>query len=155
MHTIDRATPADAAAMFALQQRSFAEEARRSGEHQIPPMLETQAAIAAHIQQQVALVARQGDAIVGAVRGVVEGGVCTVRALVVDPACQGRGIGSALVKALEAALPQVARFDLKTNMVMQDNVPFYLKHGYRVTEYAQVSDLVTLALMTKDGPARP
>ena len=54
-----------------------------------------------------------------------------------------------LLKALEDSLPNVARFDLTTNTVMEGNVPFYERHGYRVTELTRYSEGVTLAQMSK------
>jgi len=159
MPTITRPQPGDAAAMHALQQKAFAEEGRRSGTTDIPPLTETVEGIAAHIQTQTALVAREGDAIVRSVRGVVTDGTCTIRALVVDPVCQGRGIGSRLLRALEAELPDVKRFELTTNMVMENNVPFYERHGYVVYETIQHSEIIRLALMSKhvqqDDDAQP
>jgi ribosomal protein S18 acetylase RimI-like enzyme len=149
IHRISRATPEDASAMLAIQRRAFAEEGRRSASVELPPLTETLAAIEEHIRHQTALTARDGARVIGAVRGIVADGVCTIRALVVEPEYQGRGIGTALLEALETSHPQVARFDLTTNTVMEGNVPFYERHGYRVTERKRYTDAVTLAHMTK------
>ena len=149
MPTISRPHPHDASAMHALQQKAFAEEGRRSGTTMIPPLTETVEAIAAHVVTQTALVAREGDTIIGSVRGVVTDGVCTIRALVVDPAHQGRGIGSTLLRALESELADVQRFELTTNMLMENNVPFYERHGYSVYETIQHNEIIRLALMSK------
>jgi ribosomal protein S18 acetylase RimI-like enzyme len=149
MHTIRRAILEDAPTMFDLQRRAFAEEGRRSGTQNIPPLTELLDAVIEHIHKQTALVAWDHGKIIGTIRGIVKGRVCTVRALAVEPANQGRGIGSALLNALEHALPDVEQFDLTTNTVMEGNVPFYERHGYRVTELTRHSDLVTLAQMTK------
>lgn len=156
MPTITRATLADAPAMHDLQMRAFAEEGRRLQRFDIPPLTETVATIAEHIATQTALTARLDGRIVGCVRGITADGVCIIRALVVDPAHQGKGIGSSLLAALERALPAVARFDLTTNPVMEGNVPFYERHGYRVTEITQHSPAITLAQMSKHaaGTAR-
>jgi predicted N-acetyltransferase YhbS len=149
MHTISPAILEDAPTMLDLQRRAFAEEGRRSRSQDIPPLTELLDAIIEHIHQQTALIARDNGKIIGTIRGIVKGRVCTVRALAVDPANQGHGIGSALLKALERALPDVAQFDLTTNTVMEGNVPFYERHGYRVTGLTRYSELVTLAQMTK------
>jgi predicted N-acetyltransferase YhbS len=151
MYTIGRAILEDAPTMLDLQRRAFAEEGRRSGTQDIPPLTELLDAVTEHIEKQTALVARDNGKIIGTIRGIVKGRVCTVRALAVDPANQSRGIGSALLKALERALPEVARFDLTTNTVMEGNVPFYERHGYRTIELTRHSELVTLAQMTKAG----
>ena len=135
--------------MLDLQRRAFAEEGRRSGSQDIPPLAERLDAVIEHVQNQTALVARDNEKIIGTIRGLVNGQTCTIRALAVDPAHQGRGVGSALLEALERALPHVAQFDLTTNTLMEGNVPFYERHGYRVDELTRHSDLVTLAQMTK------
>jgi predicted N-acetyltransferase YhbS len=149
MYTIRPAILEDAPTMLGLQRRAFAEEGRRSGSQDIPPLTELLDAVIEHIHQQTALIAVDNGKIIGTIRGIVKGRVCTVRALAVDPANQGRGIGSALLKALERALPDIAHFDLTTNTVMEGNVPFYERHGYRVTGLTRYSELVTLAQMTK------
>jgi len=155
MYTIRRANLGDAPTMLDLQRRAFAEEGRRSGTQDISPLAELLDAVIEHIQNQTALVARDNGKVIGTIRGIVKGRVCTVRALAVDPANQGHGVGSSLLNALERTLPDVAQFDLTTNTMMEGNVPFYERHGYRVNELTRHSELVTLAQMTKivDGDA--
>jgi tRNA (guanine37-N1)-methyltransferase len=155
MYSITRAIPEDAPVMLDLQRRAFAEEGRRSGTQDIPPLTESLDAVTDHIRSQTALVARDEGKIIGMIRGIVNGRICTVRALAVDAAYRGQGLGSALLNALERTLPQVARFDLTTNTVMEGNVPFYERHGYRTIELTRHSEVVILAQMTKavDGDA--
>lgn len=153
MITIRPASLDDARAMLQLQRRAFAEEGRRTGRledgSEIPPLAESVDSIVGHIQDQMALVATDGDRIVGAVRGVVTARICVVRALVVDVAYQGRGVGSSLLKALESRLEDVDRIDLTTNTLMENNVAFYERHGYRVTEVTRHAGRIPLAQMTK------
>jgi ribosomal protein S18 acetylase RimI-like enzyme len=155
MYSISRAILEDAPTMLDLQRRAFAEEGRRSGSQDIPPLAEPVEAVVEHIEKQTALVARDNGKIIGMIRGIVNDRVCTIRALAVDPAYQGHGIGSALLNSLERMLPGIAQFDLTTNTVMEGNVPFYERHGYRTVELTRHSELVTLAQMTKavDGDA--
>lgn len=155
MYTIGLAILEDAPIMLDLQRRAFAEEGRRSGSQDIPPLTEPLDAVIEHIQKQTALVARDNGKIIGTIRGIIKGRVCTIRALAVEPAKHGLGVGSALLSALEHTLPDVAQFDLTTNTVMEGNVPFYERRGYRVIELTRHSELVTLAQMTKavDGDA--
>jgi ribosomal protein S18 acetylase RimI-like enzyme len=149
MFTVRPAKLADAAAMHELQQLAFAEEGRRSGTREIPPLLEDLASIMQHIEHQIALVAARDETVVGCVRGVVGEHAFTIRGLIVHPSCQGQGVGSTLLKALEAALPASTRIDLITNTVMEGNVPFYERHGYRVTETTTPIPGITLAHMSK------
>ena len=151
MPTILPATPADAATILAIQKRAFAEEARRCDDWEIPPLTEPVEAVVGHIETATVLTARDGTQILGSIRGLVAGEVCTIRALSIEPGHQGAGIGSALLAAIEHAHPHVARFELLTNNAMQDNVRFYQRHGYRVVELLPHSDRIVLAAMHKDG----
>lgn len=153
MYTIVPATPGDATAILDIQRRAFAQEARLSDNWEIPPLTEALGAVAAHIQSQTVLTARDGNDIIGSVRGIVAGTVCTIRGLSIEPAHQGRGIGSSLLRAIEIAHPHATHFELTTNTVMEGNVRFYERHGYRITELTRYSDRITLARMRKTAVA--
>lgn len=152
MISIQRARPEDAETLHAIQMRAFDEEGRLSEDRDIPPLTEPIADIAHHIREQTVLVAREGERIVGAARGLVEGAVCTLRGVIVEPDCQGRGIGAALLRAIEAAHPDVVRFDLTTNTLVPGNVAFYERHGYQVVERTKYKARIVLAQMSKPGP---
>jgi ribosomal protein S18 acetylase RimI-like enzyme len=153
MHTIRRATLADAAVILGVQKRAFAEEGRRCEDREIPPLTETLEAVAAHIETQAVLVACHGTEIVGSVRGIRSGPVCTIRALSIAPEHQGRGIGSSLLRAIELAHPMATLFDLLTNTAMPGNVRFYERHGYEVRELRRHSEKIELAYLTKASAA--
>jgi GNAT superfamily N-acetyltransferase len=146
------ATPEDAGTILAIQKRAFAEEARLCGRPDIPPLTETLEAILAHIQNETVLTAREEGRIVGSVRGIVSGSVCTLRALAIEPAMQGRGLGTLLLSAIECAHPLVTRFELLTNTVMAGNIRFYERHGYRVEGIESYSETISLARMGKAAP---
>lgn len=143
------AEPADAPAMLALQKLAFEPEAQAIQAWDIPPLQETADDLVAHIRHATALKAMDGDRLVGAVRGVVTGPSCLVRALVVAPHLQGQGLGGRLLRAIEDAHPAVERFDLTTNMAMVGNMRFYLRHGYEVVDQVQPRPHVRLAIMRK------
>ena len=73
MHTIGPAILEDAPTMLDLQRRAFAEEGRRSGSQDIPPLTELLDAVIEHIHQQTALIARDNGKIIGTIRGIVKG----------------------------------------------------------------------------------
>ena len=139
----------DAPALHALQMIAFAPEGRALGTFEIPPLQETVAAIREHIRTATVLKAMDGGRLLGAIRGIVEGDTCLIRGVIVAPEAQGRGLGARLLQAIEAAHPQVARFDLTTNTIMLGNVRFYLRNGYEVVEQIQHSPTIRLAFMRK------
>jgi GNAT superfamily N-acetyltransferase len=147
--TIVPARVEDAPALLALQRLAFEPEARACQSREIPPLMETAADIESHIRAATVLKAMDGDRLVGAIRGIVAGDACLVRVLVVSPDQQGRGLGARLLAAIERAHPDVARFELTTNMIMVGNVRFYLRHGYEVVEQVQHSPTIRLAFMRK------
>ena len=149
MTTIVPAHVDDAPAMLALQHVAFEPEARACGSREIPPLQETVAGIQAHIRTATVLKAMDGERLVGAIRGVVAGDTCVVRVLVVAEDQRGQGLGARLLQAIEDAHPDVARFELTTNMIMPANVRFYLRHGYEVVEQVQHAPTIRLAFMRK------
>lgn len=151
MLTIHRASESDVQMMHGIQMRAFEEEGRRCGTPEIPPLLEQPDSILNHVTSHLALVAKQGSTIVGCIRGVLEGQICTVRALVVEPSMQGKGIGSRLLRALEAEVRHMERINLTTNTLMEGNVKFYERHGYRVIARTQHMPGVELAHLTKSA----
>ena len=149
MTTIVPAQLDDASALLAMQQVAFEPEARACDDWAIPPLQETVAGVREHICTATVLKAVDGDQLLGAIRGIVSGGTCLIRVLVVAEQARGRGLGARLLRAIEDAHPQVERFELTTNMIMVGNVRFYLRHGYEVVEQVQHSATIRLAFMRK------
>ena len=153
MHEILRATAADAPLIRDLKLRAFAEEGRLSASMEIPPLTETLSAIELDIRTQTVLVVRDAQRIVGSARGIMTGTVCTIRAVCVEPSHHGKGLGGALLQAVEQAHPDVERFELTTNTLVPGNVAFYERRGYRVTELTRYTGKIVLAQMRKDKGA--
>ena len=74
--------------------------------------------------------------------------------MLVDPSCQGRGIGGALLAAVEQLHPEVERFELTTNTLVPGNVQFYERRGYVVHERVHYAGQIVLAQMRKPNPAK-
>ena len=152
VHICD-ATPEDAEAILALQKIAYQGEARRYDDWTIPPLVETLDGLRDQIGRHVVLKAVVDGRLAGSVRGVVRGDVCEVCRLSVDPALQRRGIGSALIEAVERRFPDIAAFELFTGNRSVENLRLYDRHGYRHARTKVLSAAVSLIFLRK--PARP
>ena len=143
------AEPADAEAIHALQILAYQSEARRYDNWSIPPLVESVESVREHIARHVVLKAQIDGRLAGSVRGVVEDGVCLVGRLIVDPALQQRGIGTALLDAIETRHPDVTAFKLFTGDRSEGNLRLYRRHGYVETHRQPVSSEVSLVFLRK------
>jgi ribosomal protein S18 acetylase RimI-like enzyme len=147
------AVAGDADAIFALQRLAYESEARRYDNWSIPPLVETLDSVRAHIETHAVLKAVDGARIVGSVRGVVTDRVCEVGRLIVHPERQRRGIGSALLDAIERRVPDVDAFELFTGDRSVENLRLYERHGYRRVRTEPVSPAVSLVFLRKAAHA--
>ena len=155
---IVEAEPGDAEAILALQKIAYESEAVRYQNWQIPPMVEKVDSVRKDIEQHVVLKAIVDGRLAGSVRGVVkEDGVCEVCRFSVDPALQRRGIGSALLTAIEREFPDIEAFELFTGNRSVENLRLYERHGYRVVPARTrvISADVSLIFLSKPIPPRP
>ena len=146
------ATAADAAPILGLQKRAYESEARLYHDWTIPPLVQTLESLLEEIQSTTVLKAEEAQEIVGSVRARLSDHTCLIGRLIVEPACQGRGIGSALLQAIERAFPQAAQFELFTGSKSEGNIRLYRRHGYEVTGTKLLSEQITVVVMRK--PAR-
>ncbi len=94
--------------------------------------------VAADIAEGPTLVAVLGGTLAGIAISRVEGGVLHLANLAVAPEAGGRGVGSALVRAVEAEARDrgIAMLRLATHVRMEGNVGFYERLGWHVTDRA-------------------
>jgi uncharacterized protein (TIGR00369 family) len=151
--TIDRAGEADVPELLALQRTAFASEAALYGDDAVPPLAETDAAMRADLGGAVFLKAVEGGRIVGAVRGRRAGLSCQVARLAVHPAARRRGVGTALVGAIEAAFGDAVRYELFSGARSEENLRLYRRLGYAELRRERVSEALTLVFMEKPGAA--
>lgn len=147
--TIHPAEVADASDIHAIKLLAFAEEGRLSGSMELPPLQEDQASVEHDVRSHTVLVARVDGQTVGSARGEVSGTTCEIRAVCVHPSYQGRGVGTALMRAIEQAHPDAEQFELTTNTLVPGNVEFYERHGYTVVDRSTYRDSIVLAHLVK------
>ena len=127
--TISRATKEDLPAILALQYLAYQSEAILLQNFSIPPLKQTLADLEAEFERGVVLKAEEGGMIIGSVRAYCEGGTSRIGKLIVDPAYQGRGIGTALLSAVEQAC-LAPRYELFTSSKSEKNIRLYERAGY-------------------------
>ena len=144
-----RAHPSDAPDILALQLRAYASEAAHYGDQQIPPLVQTIDDLTAELATHLALKAVLDGRIVGSVRARRDGETARIGRLIVDPPQQGRGIGTLLMRKIEAALQGVARYELFTGHLSEGNLRLYHRLGYTASRQESVAPDLTLVFLDK------
>jgi ribosomal protein S18 acetylase RimI-like enzyme len=122
----------DAEEILSVQKAAFLIEARRHDDFEIPPMTETADELRAAFPGKVILKAILDGHVAGSVRGFVKEGTCYIGRLSVRPDLQKRGIGTALMDAIEARFSSAARCELFTGHKSADNIRLYERRGYGI-----------------------
>lgn len=150
------ASPIDAPAILALQRLAYQAEALRYNDWNLPPLTQPLEALLAEFKRLVVLKAvPAGDAdmtVVGSVRAGMSHGVCQIGRLIVHPEHQRRGLGSALLSAIEARFPTAEKYALFTGARSEGNQRLYERRGYRVVRRQEMSPQLTLVFLEKPGP---
>lgn len=121
----------DVGELLTLQRAAYASEAQLYGDPHLPALVQTLDELVVELAASTALKAVLGHRVVGAVQARAEAGVLHVGRLVVAPDQQGRGIGTALLDAVERAAPPGARrATLFTGDRSTANLRLYRRAGY-------------------------
>jgi GNAT superfamily N-acetyltransferase len=143
------ATLDDAEEILALQKLAYESEARLYNDWTLPPLTETLASLLDEFAASVFLKAMEGDRLVGSVRAHQSEGLCQIGRLIVQPQCQGRGVGTMLMRHIESAFPQARVFELFTGSRSEGNLRLYERLGYRRACEKVLSPAVTLVFLEK------
>ncbi len=143
---------AHAGEALTVQRAAYVTEAQHYDAPRIPPLTETLDELRADLMSGVlALGAWLGTRLVGSVRGRVDGDRMEVARFAVAPDLQGRGIGTALLSAVEAAAPPGVRtLWMVTGARSEANLRLYRKAGYAVV--ADTTDAAGVALVVLEKP---
>jgi len=146
---IERANPDDAPEILALQKLAFESEARLYEDWTMPPLIQTLEALRAEFAESIVLKALEAGRVVGSVRARLEAGTCQVVRLAVLPRLQGCGLGTRMMREIDAAFPAAARFELFTGSRSAGNIRLYERLGFRRCREQVLSAAVTLVFMEK------
>lgn len=151
MIEIQQARIEDAEAILALQRLAYQSEARLYNDNSLPPLRQTLDELRRELTNQTFLKAVEEGRIVGSVRAYQQGETCSIGRLMVHPEWQGRGIGKALMHAIEACFATATRFELFTGSKSEGNIRLYQRLGYEIFLSKTLSEQVTLVYMEKKG----
>jgi GNAT superfamily N-acetyltransferase len=149
MTAVFQATTDDAAAVFDLQRCAYQTEAAIYNDFAIPPLCETLDQLRGQFEFKHFLKAIVDDRIVGSVRAFQKRETCYAERLIVYPEHRRRGIGTALLRQIEAAFPAARRFELFTGHKSVDNLRLYERAGYRPFRREAVNDRLTMVFLEK------
>ena len=150
--TIGPASLSDAETILALQKLAYQSEARFYDDWSLSPLTQEIESLREEFGTSLMLKATVAeDRLVGSVRARVDDGTAAIGRLIVDPEFQGQGIGSELLKAVEAACADAAKFELFTGSRSETTIRLYQRHGYTVTRTEPVSPTLSLTYLEKPG----
>ncbi len=150
---IEKACRDDLAEILALQKAAFMDVARLIRKFELPALLQTEAEIDGEYEIGVILkyVAEDGR-IVGSVRAFADGeDICRIGKLIVAADRRNRGVGRALMAAIESYFPSCRKFALFTSEETPNTFHLYTKIGYHTVGKKEMGGTVML-LMEKDNP---
>lgn len=125
------AQESEAARILEIQKSAFLEEASLNSCMSIPPLLQTLEEIRHEFLSKRFLKYEEKGLIKGSVRACCKDQTVYIERLSVLPEFQGKGIGKALLAAIELEFPSAARFELFTGSRSLKNLSFYAKAGYK------------------------
>ncbi len=146
---IRRAGASDAEQILKLQYLCYQSEAQLYDDWTLPPLTQTLDSLRAEYETHVILVAALGEEVIGSVRADVEQGVCRIGRLIVHPRLQGHGLGSRLMRAIEAEFPDAAEYELYTGHRSAENLRLYRRLGYRDSRIEALNPRVKLVYLAK------
>lgn len=126
--SIETAAIEDAAEILELQRKAYVSEAEIYNDCEIEPLTQTLESVREQFATHLFLKAAAGGRIVGSVRACRRDGHVEIGKLIVDPELQGRGIGTRLMREIEARFPGET-FVLFTGHKSERNLKLYRKLG--------------------------
>jgi GNAT superfamily N-acetyltransferase len=143
--------PEDAGEVMTLQRAAFVQEALIYGTPNMPPLTQTLAEVESELQQNDGCVAHIGPRMVGAVRARCDGDLLLIGRIAIAPDQQGRGIGSRLLAAVEAAGRDAGatEAELFTGSLSEANLRLYEREGYVESERVDGDDGIQQVFLRK------
>lgn len=146
---ISEANIQDCDEIILLQKLAYESEAQLYQDWTITPLTQSSAALAQEFPQLMILKAIQAGGIIGSVRAQLINNVCHIGRLIVHPDYQRQGIGTELLKSIEAHYKDVTHYELFTGDKSLGNIRLYQREGYSITHTKPLSEKTTLVFLRK------
>jgi len=150
---IQKANKNDLTAILSLQKLAYQSEAELVEDYSIKPLTQTLGGITEDFMNGVILKAFEPgnpDEIIGSVRGRISGNTLYVGKLIVNPAFQNKGTGTALLSEIESLYPKM-RYELFTSERSCKNLHLYTKNGYTEFKREPLNDKADFIFFVKIG----
>lgn len=133
-----------------IQRKAFSEVERKFNLKSMPQIEQTLKSLNDELNNYVILKACIADLIVGSVRAYDENDTCYISKLIVLPENQNKGIGKALMNAIESHFENVVkRYELYTGVRDSRNLYLYSQLGYKPYKTEKYNDLISYVYMEK------
>lgn len=137
----------DAGELLTLQRAAYVTEAQLHNDPFLPALTQTLEELTAELVHPV-LGVWSGTRLVGSARWIVKDSIAHIGRIIVAPDLQGRGIGTALLRATEAE-SKADHFELFTGHRSEANLRLYKREGYVFHRREVLRPDVELVYLTK------
>jgi ribosomal protein S18 acetylase RimI-like enzyme len=139
----------DLAEILELQIRAYQSEAEIYNDYSIEPLIETPLELHEQFKYKTFLKAILDGKIVGSVRGYMKAETVHIGRLAVEPNFQNQGMGTQLIRSIEAYFPNAERYELFTGSKSVNNLRLYNRLGYGEFKREPSGDEVMMVYLEK------
>ena len=148
---IEHASKEDLKEILALQKLAYQSEAEMYNDFTIPPLTQTFDEIQQDFSFQIFLKILVQNKIIGSVRAYKQNDTCFIGKLIVNPDFQNQGIGTELIKEIEAKFEDIKRYELFTGHKSEKNLYLYQKLGYQQFKKEKIHENLHIIYLEKQN----
>ena len=146
---VEIATIDDLTEILELQIRAYQSEAAIYNDYSIEPLIETPLGLQEQFKHKTFLKAVLDGKIVGSVRGYLKEETVHIGRLAVESDFQNQGMGTQLIRSIEAYFPNAKRYELFTGNKSINNLRLYNNLGYSEFKREPGGDQVMMIYLEK------
>jgi ribosomal protein S18 acetylase RimI-like enzyme len=139
----------DLTEILELQIRAYQSEAAIYNDYSIEPLIETPLGLQEQFKHKTFLKAVLDGKIVGSVRGYLKEETVHIGRLAVESDFQNQGMGTQLIRSIEAYFPNAKRYELFTGNKSINNLRLYNNLGYSEFKREPGGDQVMMIYLEK------